>query len=117
MSSDQRGASTQQLQFEPSPRWIRVIFNGQVIADSKRMGLLHEPGQLPVYYFPQDDVRMEYLTQTDFHTHSPLKGEATYWTVRVDEKFAENAAWSFTPALPNPVILKDFISFDWDQMD
>ena len=117
MTSNPSDPRTQQLLLEPSPRWVRVLFNGQVIADSKHMELLHEPGQLPVYYFPQEDVRMEYLIQTDYHTHSPLKGEATYWTVKVGEKFAENAAWAFTRALPNAVVLKDFITFDWDQMD
>jgi len=117
MSSDQLEASNQWLNFEPSPRWVRIMFGGQVIANSKRMRLLHETGHLPVYYFPQEDVRMEYLIQTEHHTHYPLKGDAAYWTVKVGEKFAANAAWAYPHPLPDAAILKGYIAFDWDQMD
>ncbi len=117
MSSDQIAATNQALRFEPSPRWVRVMFNGQVIADSKTMKLLHEPGELPVYYFPQVDVRMEYLVRTEHHTHNPHIGDATYWIVRVGERFGEKAAWTFPKPLPEAGELKDFMAFDWDQMD
>ncbi|UCE64510.1 MAG: DUF427 domain-containing protein, partial [Nitrospirota bacterium] len=45
--------SNKRLRFEPSPRWVRIRFGGQIIADSKDMRLLYEPGYLPVYYFPK----------------------------------------------------------------
>jgi uncharacterized protein (DUF427 family) len=93
------------------------MFNGQVIADSKRMRLLYETGHLPVYYFPQEDVRMEYLTKTDYHTHCPLKGDASYWTVKVGGRMAENAAWDYPQPLSDAADLKDYIAFDWGQMD
>lgn len=32
--------------FEDSPRRVRVMFNGETIADSKRVKLLHETGHL-----------------------------------------------------------------------
>ena len=105
------------VRIEPSPRWVRVIFNGQVIADSKHIQLLYETGQLPVYYFPREDVRTEYLIQTEHLTHSPLLGDAAYWTVKVGEKFAEYAAWTFSHPLPNAAELQNSITFDWDQMD
>ncbi len=46
---------------EQSPRWVRVKFGGETIADSKRAILAYESGRLPVYYFPQEDVRMDLL--------------------------------------------------------
>ena len=117
MSSDQLGFSNQLLRFEPSPRWVRIRFGGQVIADSKRMRLLHETGYIPVYYFPNQDVRLEYLIQTEHHEHSPLIGDAAFWTVKVGEKYADNAAWTFPQPLPNAAPLKNYIAFDWDKMD
>jgi uncharacterized protein (DUF427 family) len=81
------------------------------------MRLLYEPGYLPVYYFPKQDVRMEYLIPTDHREHCRLKGDVAYWTVKVGENFAENAAWTFSHPLPDAPNLKDYISFDWDQMD
>src|SRR4029453_7613175 len=48
---------------EPTARWIRVRFGGQVIADSRQALLLRQyaPDRMPTYYFPQADVRMETL--------------------------------------------------------
>ena len=48
-------------EFEPSPRWVRVYFNSECIADSKAMMLLCETDHLPLYYFPKKDVRMACL--------------------------------------------------------
>ena len=45
-------------ELEPSPRRVRVYFNRQLIADSKKMMLLREPDHLPLYYFPKDDVQL-----------------------------------------------------------
>ncbi len=39
--------------FEPSPRRVRVKFNGETIADSTDAHLLFETRHLPVYYFPR----------------------------------------------------------------
>ena len=50
----------------PSPKWLRVFFGGEVIADSRRVILLRERGQLPVYYVPQEDVRMDVLLASTF---------------------------------------------------
>ncbi len=49
-------------EFGPSPRWVRVYFNRQLIADSKEMMLLRESDHLPLYYFPKEDVRMDCLS-------------------------------------------------------
>src|SRR5215813_3425554 len=54
--------------FEPSPRRVRVKFNGEVIADSTNAHLLFETRHLPVYYFPRSDIRMDRMTLTDHHT-------------------------------------------------
>jgi uncharacterized protein (DUF427 family) len=53
----------QEIVFEPSPKWVRVMFGGQFIADSKRAYLLHLGGP-PYYYFPKEDVRMDLLQPT-----------------------------------------------------
>lgn len=103
------------FRWEDSRRRVRVAFADVTIADSKRVMLLHEFGRLPVFYFPIEDVRMDLLEDTAHHTSSPLKGEASYWTVRVGDQVAENAAWSYPlPARPN---LAGYVAFYWEQMD
>jgi uncharacterized protein (DUF427 family) len=69
-----------------------VVFADVTVADSKHVMLLHEFGRLPVFYFPPEDVRMDLLEATEHCTPSPLKGEASYWTVRVGDRSAEHAA-------------------------
>jgi uncharacterized protein (DUF427 family) len=103
--------------FEDSPRRVRVRFNGETVADSCRMKLLHEFGVLPTYYFPRDDVRMERLTPTDHHTHCGLKGDASYWSITVGDRTAENAVWGYPEPLEGAPPLADYLAFYWDRVD
>ncbi len=54
---------------EISPKRIRVKFNGETVADSSQALLMMEAWHLPVYYFPQSDVRMDFMRRTDNSTH------------------------------------------------
>jgi len=110
---------SQELPFrwEDSQRRVRVIFAGLTIADSTHVMRLQEYGRLPVYYFPLEDVRQEVLEATNYHTHSPLKGEASYWTIRAGERVAENAAWSYLSPSPDGPHVKDYIALYWHLMD
>jgi uncharacterized protein (DUF427 family) len=54
---------------ELSPRYVRVKFAGETVADSKRAMLMHEANRIPVYYFPKEDVRMDLVRRTDHGTH------------------------------------------------
>src|SRR5215469_4976634 len=89
------------FRWEASPRHVRALFNGETIADSRRVMLLIEPRRLPVFYFPFEDVRRDRLEPTDHHISSPLMGEASFWSIRVGDRIAENAAWSYTNPSPD----------------
>src|SRR3712207_7875119 len=39
------------------------------------------------------------LFRSDHHTHCPIKGEASYYSLRVGDRLAENAAWHY----PDPI--------------
>ena len=105
------------FRWEDSHRRVRVIFNGVTVADSKHVMLLHEAGHLPVFYFPMEDVRMDLMEATRHTTSSPLKGDASYWTIRVGDRVAENVAWSYLHPLPEGPEIKGYMAFYWDQMD
>lgn len=105
------------LVIEPSPRRVRVAFNGETVADSTAMRLLLEPDHLPVYYFPRADVRMDLLEATDHGSHCPHKGDARYWTVVVGEQRAENAAWSYDAPIAAAADITEYVAFYWDRMD
>src|ERR687896_1930867 len=105
------------LYFEDSPRRVRVMFNGETIADSKRVKLLHETGHLPVYYFLKEDVRMDVLEESNHTTHCPFKGDASYWSVKVGDTVAENAVWGYPEPLERAPWLAGRVAFYWDSMD
>ena len=56
---------------------------------------MHESNHIPLYYFPVEDVRMDLQEKTDNSTHCPYKGDASYWSVKVGDRIAENAVWGY----------------------
>lgn len=80
-------------------RW-RARFEGHVIADTDDALILKESTYPAVVYFPREDVSMEYMASTDHHTHCPYKGDASYFTLRMDSRIEENAVWSYEEPFP-----------------
>jgi len=105
------------LHIVETPKRVRVIFGGETIADSPRALLLREAHCLPVYYFPKEDVRAEALEASEFKTNCPYKGAASYWSVKVGNKVAENAAWSYLNPPAQCGGIKGYFSFEWAKMD
>jgi uncharacterized protein (DUF427 family) len=103
--------------FEPSPRRVRVAFNGVTIADSTNAHLLFETRHLPVYYFPLDNVRMDLLVPTAHRSFCPYKGTASYWTIRVGERISENAVWGYPDPYDEVASIRDFVAFYWDRVE
>ncbi|WP_197032379.1 DUF427 domain-containing protein [Bacillus sp. UNC41MFS5] len=113
----QKNRTQQSIKIESTPRWVRVKFNGLEIANSKGVLVLHERGHLPVYYFPEKDVNKEVLVPTEKSSHCPLKGDASYWTIKVGDRTAENAVWSYQNPIPESKEVKGYFSFYWNQVD
>jgi uncharacterized protein (DUF427 family) len=105
------------IYFEDSPRRIRALFAGETIVDSRHAKLLHEQNHLPVYYFPKDEVRTDLMEETDHATHCPFKGDASYWSVGVGDRIAENAVWSYPEPLEDAPPLAGYLAFYWNKMD
>ncbi|WHY69009.1 DUF427 domain-containing protein [Neobacillus sp. SuZ13] len=119
LKKDTQKSTTQRrlIKIDSTPRWVRVKFNGLIIADSKEVLVLHERGHLPVYYFPEKDVTKEVLVTSDKRSHCPLKGDASYWTIKVGDRTAENAVWSYQNPIPESKEIKGYFSFYWNQVD
>lgn len=105
------------LRFEPAKRRVRVFLAGVPVADSDRVLLQLEDRHLPVYYFPVEDVRMDLATRTGKRTRCEIKGEASYWTIRVGERVAEEAMWAYEAPVPRAEPLAGHVAFYWDRMD
>ncbi|HEY7208490.1 MAG TPA: DUF427 domain-containing protein [Gaiellaceae bacterium] len=105
------------LLWDPVPHRIRAIVAGETVVDSTRAVLLHETGHLPVYYFPREDVRDDLLERTDKKTHCPHKGEASYWTITVGDRVAENAVWGYEDPLEPASFLDGYVALYWNEVD
>lgn len=111
-------APAHRLYLDPSPRRLRIVVAGEVVADSTDAFLLHESGLLPVYYVPRADVREDLLVASDTSTHCPFKGDASYHHVEVDGERREDAMWSYPEPLERaPDGLGDLVAFDLRRID
>jgi uncharacterized protein (DUF427 family) len=95
----------------PNPRRVRVMFNGRAVADSTRALTLRETSLRPVQYIPRADVDMSLLVRSTHSTHCPYKGEAAYYSLRVDGRTAENAVWTYETPYPAMAAIKEHLAF------
>jgi len=103
---------------EPVTERIRVIFNGETVAETTRALRVLETSHPPVYYVPSEDVRMAFLTSVPgYQTYCEFKGTATYWTLRVGDKSSSNAAWSYSEPSPGFERLKYYFAFYAGRVD
>jgi uncharacterized protein (DUF427 family) len=102
---------------EDTSKHVQIVYNGIVVADSRRAKRVLETSHPPVYYLPPDDVKMEFLTRTDSATFCEWKGLAAYSTLRVGDRQAIDAAWFYPDPTPAFAALKDFIAFYPSKMD
>ncbi len=99
------------ITIEPAGRRWRAAFEGHVIADSDEALVLTEANYAPVVYFPREAVSLEYMSRTDRSTHCPYKGDAGYFTLLMDGRFAENAAWTYEKPFPAMAAISERIAF------
>lgn len=111
MSTDTRG----RVRIEPGAKRVRAFLGGAPVFDTSRPTLVWEGPHLPVYYVPAADVDRDALVPSDRAERSPSRGEARFWSVRVGDRVAEDAARQY-PESPIEEI-RDLIRFEWGAMD
>jgi len=68
----------------------KAMWNGQIIAESAETVLVEEN-----HYFPPEAVNFDVLQRSPTHTTCGWKGEASYYTIVVDDLVNEDAAWYY----------------------
>ncbi|MFF2850329.1 DUF427 domain-containing protein [Streptomyces sp. NPDC058001] len=86
---------------------VRVVHDGQVVAESRRPLLLRETGCPVRYYLPPDDVRTDLLTASETHTYCPFKGTASYWSL----PDAPDLVWAYPEPKDGVAEIKDHLCF------
>jgi uncharacterized protein (DUF427 family) len=96
---------------EDSDKQIQVVFNGEVIADTRRAKRVLETSHPPVYYVPPEDIRTEYLKPAGGQSWCEWKGPARYYSVQVAGQKAERAAWYYPDPTPGFESLRNYVAF------
>lgn len=107
--------SGDRVRIEDSPKRVRTYLSGEPIADTRHPKLVWEIPYFPAYYFPRDDVRMEFLIPNGHTRNSASRGVAHTFTVQCQQRELVDAAWHY-PESPLEE-LRGLVRFDWDAMD
>ncbi len=105
------------ISIERNPNRVRVHFNGRVVADTGSALTLREASLAPVLYIPRADADMALLERTSHRTHCPFKSDASYYTLKVDGRVAENAVWTYEEPFPGVQAIKGHLAFYPNRVD
>jgi uncharacterized protein (DUF427 family) len=82
-----------------------------LLAESRAVVILYEPGYPPRYYFPRLNVKMTLLEETEKVTSCPHKGRAEYYRLKSTDGVQKEIAWSYRAANLNVAEISGYISF------
>ena len=105
------------LYFDPVPYRLRGTFGGETVFDTLGAKLLYETAHLPVYYVPEDDLRHDLLEPSETQTQCPHKGDASYRSLRVGDRFEADAVWTYREPIAPAVFLAGHAAFYWGKLD
>jgi uncharacterized protein (DUF427 family) len=106
---------------EITNRFLRVIHQGVVVAETRRGLRILETSHPPVYYFPPEDVAMQLLRprlgRTSF---CEFKGSASYWDLFPNgdhRQKVSDVAWSYANPSKPYAALRDHLAFYANRVD
>jgi uncharacterized protein (DUF427 family) len=85
---------------------MKAIWNGKVVAESN--DTVEVEGN---QYFPRASVKSDYLKDSSTHSTCPWKGVASYFTLDVDGKTNEDAAWYYPQPKDEAKMITDRVAF------
>jgi uncharacterized protein (DUF427 family) len=110
MSTTARG----KVKVQPGSKRVRTYLRGGLVADTFHPLLVWEVPYYPTYYFPIADVHAE-LLPTGEVDHSPSRGDAERFDVRVGDATAPGAAHVVVSSPLDGV--RGHLRLDWSAMD
>lgn len=69
---------------------MKAIWNNVVLAESEDTQVVENN-----HYFPADSIESQYFKKSNTHTTCPWKGVASYYSIVVDGRTNEDAAWYY----------------------
>ena len=90
---------------------LRVRFAGETIAETFAGYRVLETSHPPVYYFPPESVKTEFLIAAPQRSFCEFKGVACYWSLDVRGTRSERAAWSYAEPTEPFLAVREFFAF------
>jgi uncharacterized protein (DUF427 family) len=84
----------------------KAMWNGAVLAESDETVVVEGN-----HYFPHASVNWDYFQENSYQTTCAWKGVASYYTVVVDGKENQNAAWYYPTPSPAAAQLNERVAF------
>jgi uncharacterized protein (DUF427 family) len=100
----------------PSSRRVRVLLDGEVLAETDRSVVIFETGLPARWYMPREDVRVE-LVPSDLQTVCAYKGYASYVSARTEGGIRENLVWTYREPRRDAEPVRDLVCFFNEQSD
>ena len=85
---------------------ITATWNGETIAQSTAARVVDG-----AYYFPREDVQMQFLRPSEHTSLCSWKGTAKYYDVEVAGQLNPQAAWYYEDPTPAAHEIKDHVAF------
>ena len=95
----------------PAQAQVRVWLGDSLIAESDRALALHEADYPAVYYLPRSDVDMSSMARSDHKTWCPFKGQASYYSISLNNSHESDAVWSYEDPFTEIGEIKDYLAF------
>ena len=84
----------------------KAKWNGEVIAESDQT-IEIEGNQ----YFPPNSIKKEFYTPSNSTTSCFWKGEASYYSIKVNGEINDDAAWTYKNPKEAAKEIKDYVAF------
>ncbi|MET1257883.1 DUF427 domain-containing protein [Flagellimonas sp. DF-77] len=85
---------------------MKAIWNDKVIAESNETVVIENN-----HYFPPESINADYFKPSSTHTTCPWKGVASYYTLDVDGKENQDAAWYYPEASALAKKFEGYVAF------
>ena len=105
------------LNIYPTEKLVSIIFADTIIAQTREALVMKESGYSPAFYIPRNDVHLDLMAKTDHSSYCPFKGHATYWSINVEGKMAENSVWSYENPFEEVKNIRESMSFYESKVD
>ena len=96
---------------------VRIILQGEVLADTTEALCVLETSHPPAYYLPPTDIAMQYLQEISPTSYCEWKGMASYYDIACKGVKHPRTAWTYHHPEPGYLELTDHIAFYAHIMD